>query len=819
MLFRSNWLKAFIKLGTLIALLSLALICAVILYLTPALPRVDQLREVRLQTPLKVFSADGVLIGEFGEQKRTPVSFDQIPAPLIHAILSAEDDNFFNHHGVDLLGLLRAGSQILTSGQIQSGGSTITMQVARNFFLSRKQTFTRKFNEILLALQIENELSKEEILELYVNKIYLGKRAYGVEAAANIYYGTTIQDLELAQLAMIAGLPKAPTAYNPVNNPERALSRRNWILGRMLQLGYLSHSEFSSAVQEPVTARMHGSVVEDDAPYVAEMVRAQMVSEYGTAAYEDGFEVITTLDTRLQRAAEKAVQTGLLAYDERHGYRGSEQQLPDSTIADPELLSAVLRDTPAVSDLIPAVVTEVQSHSATLYIKDHGYHSLGWEDGLSSARPFRTSSWRGASPETASDVLMPGDLVRVRDQDSGWHLSQVPHVQGALVAIAPDTGAIKALQGGFDFYHSRFNRITSANRQPGSNLKPFLYAAALEKGFTPATTIIDAPIVFDDTTLEEMWRPENDSGKFYGPTRLREALYSSRNLVSIRVLREIGLFTARSYLKRFGFEDSDLATNLTLALGSQALPPIRVAAGYAVFANGGYRVEPHVIDRILDRSGATLFRAQHPRVCRDCSDQAGDQELYALEPESGIGHRDGANPSNPEIQPFSYPEAERVLDERVHFIIDSILRDVIDKGTGRRARQLGRTDIAGKTGTTNGPRDAWFSGYNPHMVATAWVGFDNNSLLGSGEFGGTAALPIWIDFMRSALDGTSEVRFEQPPGLVIAPIDPETGARAAPGDEDAILEFFLRENTPEERTSGSPQNPGSNELNLADDIF
>lgn len=809
MSFRFPILKPLFKLGFMLACIGLSGAIAVILYLAPALPPVEQLRDVKLQTPLKVFSAEETLIGEFGEQKRTPINYDQIPKQFVHAILSAEDDNFFNHYGVDPLGLLRAGSQILTSGQIQSGGSTITMQVARNFFLSLEQTFTRKFNEILLALEIEHELSKEEILELYANKIYLGKRAYGIQAAANIYYGKDIGELNLAQLAMIAGLPKAPSAFNPINNPSRALERRDWILGRMRLLGYINEQEFRSAVSQPITAGEYGSVIEVQAPYVAEMVRVEMVNRFGTAAYEDGYEVRTTIDTRLQQTAASSVKQGLMTYDQRHGYRGPEAQLNQINLNDTEQLAQALSSVDSVWELQPAIVTSVEEQSASVYIKNIGMHRLQWQDGLSSARPFRTQSWVGEPPQTASEVLSPGDRIRVRLINERWQLSQVPNAQAAFVALDPKTGAIQALQGGFDFYYNRFNRVVSARRQPGSNLKPFLYTAALENGFTAATTINDAPIVFADAALEDIWRPENDSGRFYGPTRLREALYSSRNLVSIRILRELGLNTARESMKRFGFEDSDLATNLTLALGSEALAPLKVAQGYAVFANGGYRVEAHLIDEIRDNNGNIIYKAFHPRVC----DSNCQQEKATP---AGIGDQPEAASLDDLLIGEQPQEAERILEPRVHFIIDSILKDVVQKGTGRRAQSLGRSDIAGKTGTTNGPRDAWFSGYNQDMVATAWVGFDDNSLLGSGEFGGTAALPIWIEFMEVALQGKEEKFFDQPPGLVIARVDPDTGQRAQPEDSDAIFEYFLRENTPtalpNTDSSGNSQ-PDANDLN------
>ena len=791
-----------------------------LMYLTPGLPSVDQLRDVHLQTPLKIYSSDGQLIGEFGEQRRTPVSFEQIPDHFINAIISAEDDNFFSHGGVDLMGLLRAASQIVTTGSIQSGGSTITMQVARNFFLSLEQTFTRKFNEILLALEIEHELSKEEILELYANKIYLGKRAYGVQAAANVYYGTDISELNLAQLAMIAGLPKAPSSSNPINDPERALERRDWILGRMLLLGYIDSVEHDWAVNEPVTASTYGATLDLDATYVAEMVRSEMLGLYGLDAYEAGYEVVTTIDTDLQRAADEAVRTGVFSYDVRHGYRGPEQQLPASLMANQDELIAYINEMPTVSDLVPAVVMELYEQSAMLMIADGAVFNLEWSDGLEGTRRYRTESWQGELPDSADDLLAVGDLIRLRQSDGRFILSQIPDVQAGMVAVDPQNGAIRALTGGFDFYQSRFNRIADANRQPGSNIKPFLYAAALENGYTAATLINDAPIVFEDATLEDFWRPENDSGIFYGPTRLRKALYLSRNLVSVRILRALGIDIARDRIIEYGFEAADLPYNLTLALGSQGLEAIKLAGGYALFANGGYQVEPHIISEVRDRNGEVVYRSSAPVVCAECLEETNwnlDVSVEISDTENTILQDQIALYSREEIE---QPEniAEQVMDPRVAYIMDSILRDVIIKGTGTAAQVLDRADIAGKTGTTNGPRDAWFSGYSPHLVATTWVGFDNNSLLGLSEFGGTSALPIWIDFMDSALEGKPDEAQPQPEGIVTVLIDPETGQRAPPGAVGAEFELFLLENAPELL---SPQvfERGEDAGNLTESLF
>lgn len=791
-------------------------VAAALMYLLPGLPSVDQLRDVHLQTPLKVYADNGELIGEFGEQRRSPVLFEQIPDHYIHAVISAEDDNFFSHGGVDLMGLLRAASQIVTTGGIQSGGSTITMQVARNFFLSFEQTFTRKFNEILLALQIENELSKEEILELYANKIYFGKSAYGVQAAANVYFGKDIGELSLAQLAMIAGVPKWPSTKNPINDPPAALERRNWILGRMLLLGHISDQDYALARAEPVSSSYHGSTVTLDAPYVAEMVRIEMLERFGSDAYEAGYEVYTTIDSELQRTSDESVSEGVFTYDIRHGYRGPEGRFTEVEMADMYWVQQYIEKLPVVSGLVPAVVTDVREQSVTLLGVGGVNIDLDWYDGLADTRRYRTESWQDDLPDSADDLLAVGDLIRLRELNGRWVLSQVPDVQAGMVALDPKNGAIQALTGGFDFYQSRFNRITDANRQPGSNMKPFLYAAALENGYTAATLVNDAPIIFQDAALEDFWRPENDSGVFYGPTRLRKALYLSRNLVSIRVLRGLGIDPAREAILEYGFEESDLPYNLTLALGSQGLEAIKLAAGYALFANGGYRVEPHIISKIQDKNGELIFEADPPIVCPECSSIAtANSERSELEP-SILQEQIDYYGAYAEGQPTNL--AKQVMDPRVAYIMDSILRDVIVRGTGTRALVLDRQDIAGKTGTTNGPRDSWFSGYSPHLVATSWVGFDDNGLLGVNEFGGTAALPIWINFMETALHDKPQDLLPQPEGIVTVLIDPDSGQRAPPGSEGAIFELFLAENVPDLLTQEQLE-PGEQASSITDALF
>lgn len=770
------------------------------LYLNPRLPSVESLREVKLQTPLRIYSDDHKLISEFGEKRRKPIPISQVPGGFVQAILAAEDNRFLQHHGVDIKGLLRAASQLAMTGQIQTGGSTITMQVAKNFFLSSEKTFSRKFNEIFLALQIERELNKEEILELYINKIYLGHRAYGIEAAANVYYGLSIDQLSTAQLAMIAGLPKAPSAYNPITNPVRALVRRNWILERMYKLGYITEQQFHVSRNEPITAKYHGLKTELNAPYVAEMARKELMSRFGRDVYTDGYTVNTTVNSRLQRSAEHAVTSGLMTYDERHGYRGPEAYFDASQEEEPlTYWQSALTKISALSGLEPAIVTAVEERSIQALLDTGKIVVVDWEHGLSSARPYVTINSRGPAPKSA-DFLRPGDLIRLKkDQHDNWHLSQVPAAQAALVSLNPDNGAILAMVGGFDFRQSKFNRVTQASRQPGSNFKPLVYAAALENGFTAASLINDAPLVFEDASLENTWRPANDSGKFYGPTRLREALYKSRNLVSIRLLRELGIENAVDYVSRFGFDPKALPHDLSLALGSHALTMLELVSAYAVFANGGYKVEPFLISEIYDNQGELVYRAKPPTVCADCSeeeagngqdndavteDETGDSEEYAnLE---AILRADSS--AQAAVPPP--PPARRIIDPQVAYIMDNILHDVITKGTGRRARVLNRPDIAGKTGTTNGPTDAWFSGYQREVVTTTWLGFDQNQVLGNREYGGSAALPIWIEYMRTALKDVPVYQPQRPVGLTSVLIDPKTGKRARPGQADAIFEIF-----------------------------
>ena len=809
---------------------------SIYLYLSPNLPSVASIKEVKLQIPLRIYSADNKLIGEFGEKRRTPISLDQIPKPFIDALLAAEDAQFYAHNGVSIKGLLRAVAQIITTGKKGSGGSTLTMQLTRHVFLTLDQTFSRKFNEILLALKIEQELSKNEILELYVNYMFLGKRAYGINSAAQIYYGKSLNELSLAQLAMIAGLFQGPSTQNPIVNPERAVERRNWILGRMLTLDLINNQDYEIAYNAPVTAEYHESEFDAYTPYVAELAREKTIRSFGLEAYTNGYSVYTTIDSKSQMAAQEAIAQGLIDYDMRHGYRGAEQAITPPAPAETETetetetdytyWTSALQDIPDYNKLVVAAVIDVTDTSATVINKNGDLIQLELETGLKWARPYLSENSRGSAPSTVTEVINIGDIIRIRKIDDHWQLGQIPDAQAALVALNPNNGAIISIVGGFDFNHSNFNRATQALRQPGSNFKPFIYTSALENGMTPATLINDAPVVFDDSALESTWRPENESGKFYGPTRLRTALYRSRNLVSIRVLQSIGINPAIKTIKKFGFDSSNLPRDLSLSLGTHAVTPIDIASGYAVFANGGHKIGPHLINRIVDADNNVIYQSYPDTVCNNCenaeqtthTDNSTAIDDIAFAPDPFIFPLDIKSRLNILTQ-HDYPKAPRVIDERVVFIMDSILQDVIRRGTGTKAKQLGRSDLAGKTGTANGPTDVWFSGYNKELVASVWLGLDRNTPLGRSEFGSTAALPIWIDFMKTALKDMPNTPRSQPPGIVSMRINPITGKRARADESDAIFEYFRAENTPEEEASSSSNTINNIEKSVTEDIF
>ncbi len=753
-------------LGILAAVLGAVALGVLYQLISPKLPTADQMRNVQFQIPLRVYSADGKLISVFGEKRRIPVKLEAIPRNLQLAFIAGEDDRFYQHPGVDYEGILRAVWYLIRTGHKGPGGSTITMQLARNFFLSFEQTYSRKLTEIFLALKMEHYFSKDEILELYLNKIYLGHRAYGVAAAAQVYYGKKLSELTLPEMAMIAALPKAPSRINPISNPRRALQRRNYVLGRMHELGFIDENQWKTAVQTPDRAYSHGPVVEFEAPYVAEIARTQVVNILGKKAYTEGYNVHTTMNSHLQRTAIRALRKGLEAYDRRHGWRGAEAHVQLGENETPAQWNEHLKPFRPVAGLVPGLVVEMDENLALIYLRDGQTIPVTLEQ-AAWARPYKDRNHRGPRPKNLYDIFQPGDIIRLkRGEDGNWLLAQIPEVQGALVSLNPENGAIQALVGGYDFHLSKFNRVTQAERQPGSSFKPIIYSAALEKGYTAASLINDAPVVFDDPALEKAWRPENYSQKFFGPTRLREAMTHSRNLVSIRLLRAIGPAYAASYARRFGFEPDKLPHDLSLALGSASVPPLSMARAYATLANGGYLIDPYLVDRIENADGETLYRSPRVIACRgDCSGQTD-------------------------------PRAEQTLDPANAYIITSIMQDVIRRGTGKKARQLGRADLAGKTGTTNDQRDAWFSGFNPKVVTTTWVGFDQLSPLGRGEVGGRAALPIWIDYMREALKTIPETPFQRPDELISIRINRKTGQPTSADDPDSMIEIFRPQYAP-----------------------
>ncbi len=769
-------------------LLGVAALGVSYLIISPGLPDVEVLREVQLQVPLRVYSRNGKLMQVFGEKRRNPVPIADIPDRLKHAFLAGEDARFYEHPGVDYQGIARAIWHIIkTGGEKGPGGSTITQQLGRDFgFVSRKKLYTRKLKEWFLALKIERELTKDEILELYLNKIYLGNRAYGVAAAAQAYYGKTLNELTLAEAAMIAALPKAPSRINPINSPERAVDRRNYVLGQMLEHGYIDQREYAAAVAAADFAYAHEPTVEVDAPYAAEMVRHDVLNILGPDAYTGGYRVYTTFDDKLQQVASRAVQRGLIEYDRRHGYRGPEARFDLSEVLTPAEWAEILDRFVAIGGIRPALVTAVEDDFALAYLSDGQTISLDFED-MSWARPYLDTNTRGPTPASIADVVAVGDVVRVaRGDQGGWQLSQLPQVEGALVSLSPEDGAILAVVGGFDFARSKFNRAIQARRQPGSSFKPFVYAAALDRGYTPATLVNDAPVVFDDEQLERTWKPENFSEKFFGLTRLREGMVNSRNLVSIRVVRDIGVGYTREFTYRFGFQPQDIPADLSMALGSGAVPPLSMARAYATLANGGYLVDPYFITRIVDGQGHTVYQAQPVYACADCAERIGARGSTALAADLDT---ETAAQMAPRLAP-------RVIDPETHYLLHSLLLDVVRRGTGRNAMALGRGDLAGKTGTTNEQRDAWFSGFNHAVVTTAWVGFDQFEPMGTNEVGGRAALPVWMEYMRAALEQVPERLPPLPEGVVFARINPENGRLCGVSTVACIQEVFRKGQLP-----------------------
>lgn len=747
------------------------------LYLSSQLPDVESLKNVELQVPLQIFTKEGQLIQEYGEKRRIPLTYNQIPPTLVHALLVTEDQRFFEHSGVDIFGLGRAAIKMLQTGTKSQGGSTITMQVARNFFLDRKKTFLRKFNEILLAIKIDQELPKEKILELYLNKIYLGNRAYGVGAAAQIYYGKNINELNISELAMIAGLPQAPSAHNPITNPKAAKLRRNHVLSRLYEEHFITQQQYEEAITQPVNASYHGPQIQVHAPYVAEMIRQSLYTHFGEDAYTQGLKVYTTIQGKLQNSADLLVEKHLLNYEKRHGYRGATKHFSLAQNSSNEEIINLIKPYGSVNDLYPGVVLSVQAQTASVLLKDKEIITIPWS-GLSWAKPALKHGWTGRAPSSAYNILKRGDLIYVRKEDNHWALTQIPNVEAALISINPKNGAIESLVGGFNFYSSKFNHVTQSIRQPGSSFKPFIYAAALNKGYSLASIVNDSPIVINDTG-KSLWRPHNDNNTFNGPTRIREALAYSRNLVSIRLLDDIGIDYAIEFVSRFGFNKSSLPHALSLALGSLSVTPMELTTAYAIIANGGYRIDPYLIDHVTSRHGETLLVANPACVC-----QANETKL-------------AGNQCAPEVIPND-----------LAFLVHSALQSVIDHGTATAAKSLERKDLAGKTGTTNEQVDAWFAGYHPELVTVTWFGYDTPHPL--HEYGSTLALPLWIDFMRGALKNLPEKIITPPESIVTFKINPQNGMRVDDNDRNGIEEYFRADEVPE--AENDPNNNMSSDI-------
>jgi len=818
-------MKAFLKFLLLFCSMAAVLVVAVTavfaggyFYVEPGLPDVAQLRDVRLQVPLQIYSRDKRLMEEFGEQKRTPVAFADIPPMMIQALLAAEDDTFFEHPGFDYAGTARAAFNVVISGGSLDtpGGSTITQQVAREYFLSRDVSLVRKFRELILAFRIENEFTKGEILELFCNTTLFGQRSYGIVAAARTYFDKDLRELTLSDVAIIAGIPQGPSISNPYNSPERAALRRAYVLGRMRDLGHITEAEQREALAVPIVSQRFGLERHLNAPYVAEMVRAEMLRRFGPAALTAGLKVTTTIDSRLQEVANESVRATLIDYDERHGYRGpvghvdlsAPEGLDAAAPRDEARLREILADYGDELELETAVVVDVDEAHAEVYLAERGFTSVGLAT-VAWASRFIDDSSKGAAPTAVTGVLSPGDIVRFRElPDGSLRLAQLPDVQGAFVALDPRDGALVTLVGGFDYFLSNYNRATQSLRQPGSAFKPFVYSAAFEHGFTAATIINDAPLTLESSEREEVWRPGNYTSVSHGEVRLREALNESMNQAAIRTLREVGIGNALRHLRRFGFDANALPSDLTLALGSGGISPLNLAKGYAVFANGGFEVTPYFIDRIEDADGDVLYPLPPAGPVVVCVPLRGipDAEPGCDESEEdGAPEGNGALPELPEVASSVtelYPEirrARRVVTPQNVYLITDIMKDVVRTGSGARAgRALARADLAGKTGTTNGPRDAWFAGFNADVVATAWVGFDDDDRpLGGNEQGGVTAIPMWISFMTAALAGLPEHAMERPPGIVEVRIDRDTGLIASDANPDAIFEKFRVENLPE----------------------
>jgi penicillin-binding protein 1A len=773
-----------------------AFVCSFV-YLLPSLPSPQVMRSVEFQVPLRIYTRNGGLIAQIGEQRRIPATYEQIPDLVKHAFLAAEDDRFFEHHGIDYLGVVRAALVDTISGHKTQGASTITMQTARNVFLTLDKSIRRKLQETFVTYEMEHEFSKQEILGLYLNVIFLGQRAYGVAAASETYFGKPLDELTVAEAATLAGLPKAPSTYNPIVNPAAATGRRSYVLRRMLDVGFIDAATAEASNKEPMQARAHAPLYDVEAPYIAEMARLQVRQQFGAAAESAGYKVYTTIDGRLQAAANRAVRIGLIEYDRRHGFRGPVGHVNLTAEGRPEQLDGMVDEYSSIGELSPAVVVSVADKAVRVYAKSHGFAQIDW-DGMSWARKVGTGEVLGPPPKTAADIVARGDIVYVIANNSGVaQLGQIPEAQSALVAMDPDDGGVAALVGGLDYYTNKYNRAVQARRLPGSGFKPFLYSAALDNGFTPASVLLDAPVVLEGDGIEASWRPENSHKEFGGPTRLREALVRSRNLVSIRLLRELGIPYATDYVSRFGFDKRALPQNLTLALGTVQATPLEVATGYSVFANGGFRVMPYYIDRIENAAGQVVWQAKPKEACELCEKPVDLGDLQqGISPTEQLQAADTLRGGRGPLPPDQL--AERVISPQNDYLMTDMMADVIRSphGTGARAQILKRTDLAGKTGTTNEAKDTWFNGFTPHLVATVWVGYDQEKPLGEREEGARTALPIWIQFMREALKGVPDQRRPAPEGLVQLRVSSQTGALVGPENPDGYMETFMADHLP-----------------------
>ena len=737
-------------------------------YLNHDLPDVSSLKNVQMQVPLRVYSADDKLIAEFGEKRREPVSLEQIPKLLQEALIATEDQRFYEHPGVDFLGLARASLELVLTGKKVQGGSTLTMQVARNFFLDRKKTYIRKLKEIMLSLKISHELTKDQVLELYLNEVYFGKRAYGVAAAARVYYDKSLDQLTLAQMAMLAGLPQAPSTVNPVSNPKAAFERRHHVLERMLEQNYISKKEFTEADAEPIAAVTTRSIrIGLQAPYVAEMVRDAMVKQYGEEAYTLGLSVTTTVNSTDQLAANNALEAGLLQYDQAHGYRGAEDHW--DVTSDQAQLATRLRQVPTIADLQPGLVLSVNDEDAQVLLGNKKTITLPWSGMQWARKQMAQGKWVGKKPEQATDVVKVGDVIRIQQYQNGtWNLRQVPEAEAALISLNPENGSILAIVGGFNFTKSKFNRVTSAYRQPGSGFKPFIYAAALDKGYTLASIVNDAPLTITIPGAAEVWRPKNDEGNFNGPVRLRYALMRSLNLVSARLVQDMGPEYVANYVKRFGFDDQAAPETYSIALGAGQVTPLELARAMSTFANGGFLITPYLINTIKDAHDKVIFQADPAIACLSCE--------------------------NSKTKTTDKNLAPRIVNAQTAYLINSAMKSVITGGTGRPALVLGRSDLAGKTGTTNDQKDVWFDGYNTQVLAITWIGFDTPR--STWAYGNTLALPMWIDYMKVALKGVPESNLPQPPGIVSVRINSETGQPTDASDKNAMFEIFRKDHAP-----------------------